>query len=368
MTDSYTDFQIEFSGSSTWYHVIRGKKKFFFVKPTEENLAIYKYLETNDAKNQEVFFPEAIKDKTYEIELREGDSLLLPTGYIRGVLTYEPSLLFGGNFLHSLQADMQIQIYRMEEELKVEESVRYLNFRLTHWLAIPKVLNELEQALPVLTKENCASNPRYESLHRSFQSFVQYSLDYHVKLIAWKKATCKRANNDLSEEELNEWNVTLSDQYLNSLNKMKQILDNIGFEQSDESAGQIDVGSLKRRLTIKDAKQTKSLRTRWSSRRLADKRDAENRKNHVDQSDTSELDQFAEMETSNVKLVRTSSLGSSILMPKSSATSSNGIGTTDHLSPVVVASDSAAQADDGDALASKSSGMDQHKVTGEFAS
>ena len=36
---SYTDFHVDFGGSSVWYHVLKGRKTFYFVKPTEQNLA-----------------------------------------------------------------------------------------------------------------------------------------------------------------------------------------------------------------------------------------------------------------------------------------------------------------------------------------
>ena len=37
----YTDFHIDFGGSSVWYHIVRGRKVFWLVKPTDENLKLY---------------------------------------------------------------------------------------------------------------------------------------------------------------------------------------------------------------------------------------------------------------------------------------------------------------------------------------
>ena len=394
MADSYTDFQIELSGSSTWYHVLKGRKKFFFVKPTQENLAVYKNLETKDAKNLAIFFPDAIKDKTYEIELREGECILIPTGYIRAMLTCEQSLLFGGNFLQSLQADLQIEIFEMEEELKMNESNQYTNFKLTHWLAIPKVLCELEKTLAVLTKENCESNPRYASLYRSFRSFLQYMLNYHSELRRSKKASLSSPGG-LSKEELEEWEVTFSDKYLNSLSKIKQILDNIGFEQPVLRIG----GVRHLRCKFTDTKQEIPSRRRGRPRKLEKRREFENSDEIVDvvgvsdeevniptdapadtssdtprdaptdtptdtPMDTSEVDSSVKMEASNVDFVQISSSSDS----NSSATSSNDNGITDPLQSSDVASNPAVQEDDADALASESSGQNQQRVAGEFAS
>lgn len=38
---SFTDFHIDFGGSSVWYHVAYGRKIFLLVPPTESNLAQY---------------------------------------------------------------------------------------------------------------------------------------------------------------------------------------------------------------------------------------------------------------------------------------------------------------------------------------
>ena len=38
---SYTDFHIDFGGTSVWYHVLKGAKRFFFIPPTAKNLAHY---------------------------------------------------------------------------------------------------------------------------------------------------------------------------------------------------------------------------------------------------------------------------------------------------------------------------------------
>lgn len=41
---SYTDFHIDFGGTSVWYHVLRGKKRFFVIPPTPENLKAYEVM------------------------------------------------------------------------------------------------------------------------------------------------------------------------------------------------------------------------------------------------------------------------------------------------------------------------------------
>ena len=38
---AYTDFHIDFGGSSVWYHVVAGRKSFLLVPPTPPNLAAF---------------------------------------------------------------------------------------------------------------------------------------------------------------------------------------------------------------------------------------------------------------------------------------------------------------------------------------
>lgn len=254
MPESYTDFHLDFSGTSVWYHVLTGSKRFYFVKPTKENLEIYKYLEKADTKH-EVFFSDVIRDDTYEIALEQGDTLLLPTGYIHAVYTPDRSLVFGGNFLSSFRADMQIQIYQMEEELKVVEKMKYPYFKLTHWLAIPKVRKELERDLEWLTKENCERDELHShSRYKSYRSFVQYTLDYYNALKAlnekprWDDAQSDDSEEtEVEEEELDEWKTIGGYQNLELLQEMKQMLDRIGYEPPEEQELELSAKELVQR-------------------------------------------------------------------------------------------------------------------------
>jgi hypothetical protein len=36
----YTDFHIDFGGTSVWYHILKGKKVFWLIPPKEENLKV----------------------------------------------------------------------------------------------------------------------------------------------------------------------------------------------------------------------------------------------------------------------------------------------------------------------------------------
>lgn len=232
MANAYMDFKTDFS--TYWFHLLKGRQRLFFVKPTEENLAVYKKL-VNKPK-REKFFPNEIKDETYEIDLKEGHTVLLPAGCISATFTYEQSLLFEGYLLNSFQADMQIRIYQMKEELRMGKEMVYPYFKLTHWLATPKVLSELKQ---LLSKENCERNPLDSARYKNYWSFVEYSLNYYDQLKKRNEATLgstgdhfdgMHSKTEVEKNELNEWETILKHPNLESLREMKRMLDDIGYE------------------------------------------------------------------------------------------------------------------------------------------
>lgn len=51
--DAFTDFHIDFGGSSVWYHIISGSKIFLLVPPVPENMV--KYEEWSSSENQVAF-------------------------------------------------------------------------------------------------------------------------------------------------------------------------------------------------------------------------------------------------------------------------------------------------------------------------
>ena len=122
MKDSYTDFHIDFGGTSVWYHILKGEKLFYLIKPTEDNLKKYEEWAKLDNQN-EVFLPDTLEDKCYSITLREGQTFFIPTGWIHAVYTPKDSIVFGGNFLHSINIPLQLKIYHIERRTKTPEKI-----------------------------------------------------------------------------------------------------------------------------------------------------------------------------------------------------------------------------------------------------
>jgi F-box/leucine-rich repeat protein 10/11 len=141
VADSYTDFHIDFGGSSVYYHILKGKKVFFFIRPTRENLQ--KYQEWNDMPSQTwTWLPEITKSKEcFRVDLYPGDTMLIPAGWIHAVWTPDDSLVIGGNFLTRLHYGMQFRVADIEKANKTPITFRYPKFQKVMWYAVLQYLD-----------------------------------------------------------------------------------------------------------------------------------------------------------------------------------------------------------------------------------
>ncbi|XP_076015017.1 lysine-specific demethylase 7A [Genypterus blacodes] len=152
--DSYTDFHIDFGGTSVWYHVLWGEKIFYLIKPTPANLALYEAW-SSSPNQSEVFFGDKV-ETCYKCVVPQGTTLLIPTGWIHGVLTSQDCMAFGGNFLHNLNIGMQLRCYEMERRLKTPDLFKFPYFEAICWYVAKNLLETLKE----LREDNCPS-PTY---------------------------------------------------------------------------------------------------------------------------------------------------------------------------------------------------------------
>jgi hypothetical protein len=144
MAGSYTDFHIDFGGTSVWYNVIWGKKIFFLVRPTIDNLN--KFMSWSCSKNQDdIFLGDILADDElcYQVEVLPGQTLFLPSGYIHAVFTPVDSLVFGGNYVHSMSILTQLQTNVIETRTHVGNQYRFPHFKAIHWLALCALFEEV---------------------------------------------------------------------------------------------------------------------------------------------------------------------------------------------------------------------------------
>ena len=91
--DAFTDFHIDFGGSSVFYHLIQGRKRFYFIPPSAENYRIFEKW-SSSAIQSSTFLPDLlVGGGTYQVDLEAGDTLFLPSGWIHAVYTPEDSLV-----------------------------------------------------------------------------------------------------------------------------------------------------------------------------------------------------------------------------------------------------------------------------------
>lgn len=131
---SYTDFHIDFGGTSVWYHILRGRKIFWMVPPTELNLQVFEEW-TLSGMQQDVFFGDTVEE-CFRVELSAGNTFFIPSGWIHAVYTLEDSLVFGGNFLHSFGIENQLKVSRIEDATKVPVKFRYPFYTEILWYVV----------------------------------------------------------------------------------------------------------------------------------------------------------------------------------------------------------------------------------------
>lgn len=140
VADCFTDFHIDFGGSSVFYHILKGKKTFLFIPPKEKHLKKYEEWCMSPAQNW-TFLADQTKE-CYRVDLAEGDTMLIPAGWIHAVWTPEDSLVIGGNFLTRLNYGMQLRIAQIEKATGVARKFRYPHFQKIHWYTALRYLED----------------------------------------------------------------------------------------------------------------------------------------------------------------------------------------------------------------------------------
>ncbi|KAH7637477.1 lysine-specific demethylase 2b-like protein [Dermatophagoides farinae] len=135
----YTDFHIDFGGTSVWYHILRGRKIFWLIPPTETNIRSYEKW-TLSGEQSKIFFGDLV-EHCCRIELESGNTFFIPTGWIHAVYTKEDSLVFGGNFLHSFGIEKQLRVSQVEDVTRVESKYRYPFFIHLMWYVLVRYVH-----------------------------------------------------------------------------------------------------------------------------------------------------------------------------------------------------------------------------------
>ncbi|KAM6500801.1 jumonji superfamily protein [Amanita muscaria] len=143
---AWTDWHIDFAGSSVYYHILHGSKVFYFARPTPPNLAAYERWSGTELQNY-TWLGDMV-DEVFRVELTEGNTMIIPTGWIHAVYTPIDSLVFGGNFLHSYNVATQLKVRNIEISTQVPKKFRFPMFTRLCWYVGERYLRDLKAANP----------------------------------------------------------------------------------------------------------------------------------------------------------------------------------------------------------------------------
>lgn len=177
---SYTDFHVDFGGSSVFYHILRGNKTFLFIDPNSQNLRRYEAW-CGDSDQSRRFLGEEVKE-CIRVDLSEGDTMIIPSGWIHAVYTPTDSLVLGGNFLTPLHIPSQLQIASIEARTRVPKKFRFPFFDMAMWYTAIYYLDVL------VTRKK--PGPKPKGGRRNTEGFSEYEVS-GLKTLAewlWKKA------------------------------------------------------------------------------------------------------------------------------------------------------------------------------------
>nr|XP_061792053.1 lysine-specific demethylase 2A-like [Nerophis lumbriciformis] len=137
----YTDFHVDFGGTSVWYYVLKGSKVFWLIPPTTQNLELYENWVLS-GKQGDVFLGDQASD-CQRIEVRQGCTFIIPSGWIHAVYTPMDSIVFGGNFLHSFNIPMQLNICNLEDRTRVPMKFRHPFYYELCWYVLERYIFSL---------------------------------------------------------------------------------------------------------------------------------------------------------------------------------------------------------------------------------
>eukprot|EP00039_Didymoeca_costata_P008181 m.108822 g.108822 ORF g.108822 m.108822 type:complete len:733 (+) comp13982_c0_seq2:225-2423(+) len=121
LSGAYCDFQFSPGGCSRWIHVHSGSLVMLVIKPTDDVLQTFELWKQAKQLNQpSVFFGDLVSECIKE-ELKEGDVMFLPSGYLFAILALDQTILFSGLYLNNECAPMQARILDLDQKLKSKE-------------------------------------------------------------------------------------------------------------------------------------------------------------------------------------------------------------------------------------------------------
>ncbi|KAK3265382.1 hypothetical protein CYMTET_25930 [Cymbomonas tetramitiformis] len=96
---SHRDFALDVGGASVWYHMLSGHQVFLMAPPTRPNLSAFVKWSIARRRGVAGFFGE-LAGGMYRCEVKAGETLLVPGGWVHATAALQDSVAVGGHFLH----------------------------------------------------------------------------------------------------------------------------------------------------------------------------------------------------------------------------------------------------------------------------
>ena len=126
---SYMQWHMDPSGTSVWFHLLKGSKLFYIMKNSKENIKKWYDWELEFGSCvYKPFFPDFAKTNCYVYKLNPGETLFLPSGFLHSVYTLKDSIAFAGNILNLHHMSTQLLIYNLDMERYVDEVYQVKQF------------------------------------------------------------------------------------------------------------------------------------------------------------------------------------------------------------------------------------------------
>ncbi|KAJ0013148.1 hypothetical protein NQD34_017482 [Periophthalmus magnuspinnatus] len=132
---------LEFSHTKLEHLIKRPTVVFWLVPPTSYNLALYEDWVLS-GKQSDIFLGDRA-DGCQRVELKQGNTFFIPSGWIHAVYTPEDTLVFGGNILHSFNIPMQLTIHEIENRTKVHSKFRFPFYYEMCWYVLERYTHRL---------------------------------------------------------------------------------------------------------------------------------------------------------------------------------------------------------------------------------
>lgn len=215
---AFTDFHVDISGSSVWYHIVKGKKRFYLIPPTIKNLKQYNDWFSSPNQNQRFLADELLSEECYYYDINEGETFYIPSGWIHAVYTIEDCLVYGGNFLTFQNIIMQLYIYDLEKKNNLEENYLfpkyeeiYHNFLIHYFKKTQDFYHEIQGKSDFQRKKELFNDSDINQI--TIFQIPSHLIELSILLLfsenSYKKKNLKLINN---YEEIidNWWNLVLS--------------------------------------------------------------------------------------------------------------------------------------------------------------